>query len=89
MIDNLQVLVPFSTIANLLTLASFGIVCSFISQNLPDLKNYTFFGDFKKYPVYFGSTMFSIEAIGVVSITKLLPKLRQSFYKISFSGNCS
>ncbi|XP_044254420.1 proton-coupled amino acid transporter-like protein CG1139 [Tribolium madens] len=65
-IRNLKLLAPFSTLANIITLASFGVVCYYVFQDLPDISDRPSFGRLYTYPLFFGTTLFALEAVGVV-----------------------
>lgn len=66
-IRNLKLLAPFSTLANIITFASFGVVCYYVFQDLPDITERPSFGRLYTYPLFFGTTLFALEAVGVVS----------------------
>lgn len=65
-IRNLKLLAPFSTLANVITFASFGVVCYYVFQDLPDLGDVPAFGTLYTFPLFFGTTLFALEAVGVV-----------------------
>jgi proton-coupled amino acid transporter len=67
-VRNLKLLAPFSTLANIITFASFGVVCYYVFQNLPPIDDRPSFGRLYTYPLFFGTTLFALEAVGVVSI---------------------
>lgn len=67
-IRNLKLLAPFSTLANVLTFASFGIVLYYIFQDLPNIDERPHFGTAYTFPLFFGTTLFALEAVGVVRI---------------------
>lgn len=71
-IRNLKLLAPFSTLANLITFASFGVVCYYVFQNLPDISERPSFGTLYTYPLFFGTTLFALEAVGVVGIIQFI-----------------
>lgn len=68
-IPNLKLLVPFSTIANLITALSFLIIFYyiFIFDGIPSIENRHPVGTMKGIPLFFGTVLFAMEAIGVVS----------------------
>lgn len=66
-IKNLKLLAPFSTIANIITIASFGIILYYLIEAEITFDNKDAFGALKDYPLYFGTVLFALEAIGVVS----------------------
>ncbi|KAL3274754.1 hypothetical protein HHI36_019541 [Cryptolaemus montrouzieri] len=65
-IRNLKLLAPFSTLANVITFASFGVVCYYVFQDLPDISDRPAFGTLYTFPLFFGTTLFALEAVGVV-----------------------
>ncbi|XP_017767789.1 PREDICTED: proton-coupled amino acid transporter-like protein CG1139 [Nicrophorus vespilloides] len=78
-IRNLKLLAPFSTLANVLTFASFGIVLYYIFQDLPDIKERPNFGTLYTFPLFFGTTLFALEAVGVVIALENNMKTPKSF----------
>lgn len=66
-IPNLKLLVPFSTIANFITMISFLIIFYFIFTDIPSIKNRAPVGTIEGIPLFFGTVLFAMEAIGVVS----------------------
>ncbi|XP_030746004.1 proton-coupled amino acid transporter-like protein CG1139 isoform X2 [Sitophilus oryzae] len=65
-IKNLKLLAPFSVLANVITLITFGVVCWYIFRGLPDFSDRPAVGAVADYPLYFGTTLFSLQAVGVV-----------------------
>jgi len=78
-IRNLKLLAPFSTLANGLTFASFGIVLYYIFQELPDITTVPNFGTAYTFPLFFGTTLFALEAVGVVIALENNMKTPKSF----------
>lgn len=76
-VRNLKLLAPFSTAANIITLASFGVVCYYVFAGLPSISERNAFGTLYAYPLFFGTTLFALEAVGVVSSTFIHVKIRQ------------
>lgn len=66
-IRNLKRLAPFSTVANGVTVISFGIILYYIIRDGPTLENREPVGQLKHFPLFFGTVLFALEAIGVVS----------------------
>lgn len=66
-IRNLKLLAPFSTFANFVTLITFGIIAYYIFKDPLTLEGKPMAGDIKKFPLFFGTVLFALEAIGVVS----------------------
>ncbi|XP_039287154.1 proton-coupled amino acid transporter-like protein CG1139 isoform X1 [Nilaparvata lugens] len=65
-VRNLKYLAPFSSLANILTVISFAITAFYVFQDLPDLSTRAAVGSFKGMPLFFGTVLFAMEAIGVV-----------------------
>lgn len=66
-IKNLKRLAPFSTAANAVTVVGFGIIFYYIIRDGPTFENRAAIGEVKNFPLFFGTVMFALEAIGVVS----------------------
>lgn len=65
-VKSLKFLAPLSTIANVTTIVSFGIILYYIVKKGVTLEDKDPFGDYKNYPLFFGTVLFALEAIGVV-----------------------
>lgn len=70
-IRNLKYLAPFSSIANVITFVGFAITLYFIFTDLPSLSERDPVGKVQHWPLFFGTVLFSLEAIGVVGILHL------------------
>lgn len=70
-IRNLKFLAPFSTFANLITMISFGLIAYYIFETPFTIADKHAFGPIKNFPLFFGTVLFALEAIGVVSIDKM------------------
>lgn len=66
-IPNLKLLAPFSTVANIITFIGLGMILSYVFEDLPSLSEREMFGSVKGFSLYFGTTLFALEAVGVVS----------------------
>lgn len=68
LLRNLKHLTPLSMISNIFFL--FGVLVSFyyIMNDLPSVSERPFFSSIEQLPVFFGTTIFALEGIGVVSI---------------------
>lgn len=65
---NLKFLAPFSTVANILTFVGFGITIYYLfSEEGITLDDKKPFGKPEEFPLFFGTVLFALEAIGVVS----------------------
>lgn len=65
-IRNLKVLAPFSQVANVITFIGLGIVMYYICQALPPVSSRPMFGDPRNWNLFVGTTLFALEAVGVV-----------------------
>lgn len=72
LVRNLKLLVPFSELANVITFAGLGIVLWYIFNNLPPISSRPLIGEPRKYTLFVGTTLFAVEAFGVVSDTYYL-----------------
>lgn len=66
-IRNLKVLAPFSTLANLLTFVGLGIVVYYLLSEEKEQADLDLWGSFESFPLFFGTTLFALTAVGVVS----------------------
>ena len=67
-VRDLKYLAPFSAVANAVTIVSFGIICYYIFETTPTLEGKVPAGKLANFPLFFGTVLFALEAIGVVSI---------------------
>ncbi|PSN54890.1 Proton-coupled amino acid transporter-like protein [Blattella germanica] len=65
-VRNLKYLAPFSTLANLLTFIGFGITLYYIFTDIPSINEREMVGNIKEIPLFFGTVLFALEAIGVI-----------------------
>lgn len=70
LVRNLKYLAPFSMVANILVAAGLGITYYYIFENVEDLnlESRPKFATFSQLPLFFGTAIFALEGIGVVSI---------------------
>lgn len=73
LIRNLKLLAPFSQVANIITFAGLAIVLWYIFTDLPPVSSRPLVGEPRKYTLFVGTTLFALEAVGVVS-GPVLPK---------------
>lgn len=66
MLRNLKVLAPFSTLANVVTFIGLGFVLIYVFQDLPSISEREAIAPIEKFPLYFGTVLFALEAVGVV-----------------------
>lgn len=69
-VRNLKKLAPFSTLGNFLTVVSFGIIAYYVFSDIPPLSQREAFAPISVFPLYFGTVLFAMEAIGVVSTAR-------------------
>lgn len=67
LIRNLKFLAPFSMIANALTAAAMCITFYYIFEDLPAVETRPVMADWHCLPLFFGTAIFALEGIGVVS----------------------
>lgn len=65
-VRNLKFLAPFSTIANGITFVSFGLILYYIVKDTTTFEGRQAVGEVQNFPLYFGTVLFALEAIGVV-----------------------
>lgn len=65
-VRNLKFLAPFSTLANFITLVSFGIILYYIFREPISFEGREAVGNVAEFPLFFGTVLFALEAIGVV-----------------------
>lgn len=66
-IRNLKLLSPFSSIATCLTIVSFTLIFYYIFREAPTFEGREPVGTVKSIPLFFGTVLFAMEAIGMVS----------------------
>lgn len=62
----MKFLAPFSTLANAVTIISFAIICYFMFREPIILDNRRTSGPISEFPFFFGTVLFSLEAIGII-----------------------
>ncbi|KAK4872816.1 hypothetical protein RN001_014845 [Aquatica leii] len=78
-VPNLKWLAPFSFISNLLTFGSFGIILYYVFSDLPSVEDHHLVGTLYGFPLFFGTTLFALEAVGVVIALENNMKTPKSF----------
>jgi len=66
-IRNLKFLAPFSTIANAIMFSGFAIILYYIFREPLSFEDRLIAGEVKNFPLFFGTVLFALESIGVVS----------------------
>lgn len=62
----MKYLAPFSTLANIITLVSFGIIAYYIFREPISFDDRHAVGKLEEFPLFFGTVLFALEAIGVI-----------------------
>ncbi|KAG6459379.1 proton-coupled amino acid transporter-like protein CG1139 [Manduca sexta] len=65
-VRDLKYLAPFSAVANAVTIVSFGIILYYIFRDTPSLEGKSAAGAISKFPLFFGTVLFALEAIGMI-----------------------
>ncbi|XP_066595896.1 proton-coupled amino acid transporter-like protein CG1139 [Prorops nasuta] len=65
-IRNLKLLAPFSTLANLITFVGLAMILVYMFDDLPPISEREMFGTARNFSLYFGTTLFALEAVGVI-----------------------
>jgi amino acid permease len=79
-VRNLKLLAPFSTFANVVTFVGLGITLYYVFDGMPSPSERRMTGHIVDFPLFIGTTLFALEAVGVVSrynTTSYLSGLRQ------------
>ncbi|XP_055599202.1 proton-coupled amino acid transporter-like protein CG1139 isoform X2 [Uranotaenia lowii] len=66
MIRNLKILAPFSTFANVLTFIGLGMTLYYIIDGIPSPSEREMVADIGRFPLFFGTVLFALEAVGVI-----------------------
>ncbi|XP_015588620.1 proton-coupled amino acid transporter-like protein CG1139 [Cephus cinctus] len=78
-IRNLKLLAPFSTLANIITFVGLAMILSYVFDDLPPLSDRQMFGSLRNFSLYFGTTLFALEAVGVIIALENNMKTPQNF----------
>lgn len=62
----MKYLAPFSSVANFVTIVSFGIIAYYIFREPLTLEGKVAVGPVSQFPLFFGTVLFALEAIGVI-----------------------
>ncbi|CAH0392445.1 unnamed protein product [Bemisia tabaci] len=65
-VPNLKMLAPFSQVANFITFAGLAITLYYILQDLPPVSSRPLVGEPRNYSLFVGTTLFALEAVGVM-----------------------
>lgn len=79
LIKNLKWLAPFSMVANLLIATGMVITLYYIFSSLGEAAEVPSFASVQTLPIFFGTAIFALEGIGVVSVTTTGDSSRKNF----------
>lgn len=82
-VRNLKKLAPLSTVANIITFVGLGIVLYYVFDDIPSIDTVDFVGTLKGFPLFVGTTLFALEAVGVIIALENNMKTPKSF-----GGSC-
>jgi proton-coupled amino acid transporter len=66
-VRNLKLLAPFSSFANVVTFVGLGITLYYVFDGIPSPAERHMVGYVVDFPLFIGTTLFALEAVGVVS----------------------
>lgn len=82
-VRNLKLLAPFSTIANIITVVSFGAIIYELIDTGPNFEGKEPVANVEDLPLFFGTVLFALEAIGII-----MPLENEMKTPESFGGKC-
>ncbi|XP_063837582.1 proton-coupled amino acid transporter-like protein CG1139 [Ostrinia nubilalis] len=82
-VRDLKYLAPFSAVANAVTVASFAIILYYVFREPPTFEGKAPAGQLSRFPLFFGTVLFALEAIGVI-----LPLENEMKSPKDFVGKC-
>lgn len=82
-VKNLKYLAPFSMVANILIAVGIGITFYYIFRDTSEFKSVPAMSEFGRLPLFFGTAIFALEGVGVVSIFNLI--FYQYLLKMNFT----
>ncbi|XP_012272958.1 proton-coupled amino acid transporter-like protein CG1139 [Orussus abietinus] len=78
-IRNLKVLAPFSTLANVITFIGLAMIMVYVFDDMPSISERQLFGSARNFALYVGTTLFALEAVGVIIALENNMKTPQNF----------
>lgn len=63
----MKYLAPLSSVGNAIMIISFGIICYYVFREPLTLEGKRPYATISEFPMFFGTVIFALEAIGVVS----------------------
>nr|CAI5832893.1 unnamed protein product [Callosobruchus analis] len=82
-IRSLKYLAPLSSLANFLTIVSFGIILYYLIKKEITFEDREAIGNWRDYPLFFGTVLFALEAISMI-----MPLENEMKTPQSFGGTC-
>ncbi|CAG5039805.1 unnamed protein product [Parnassius apollo] len=79
LIPTLKLLAPFSALANVMTLVGLGIVIYFVVTGQKSTEPLDLWGSAETFPLFFGTILFALTAVGVVIVLENNMKTPKSF----------
>ncbi|XP_075229301.1 proton-coupled amino acid transporter-like protein acs isoform X2 [Lycorma delicatula] len=78
-IRNLKLLAPFSQLANVITFVGIGITMYYVFRDLRPIDSVPYVGEPRNFVLYMGTTLFALEAVGVILALENNMKTPKSF----------
>lgn len=78
-IRNLKLLAPFSSLANGITFVGLGLILYYVFDGIAAPSERDAFGSARNFPLFFGTVLFALEAVGVVIAVENNMKTPKSF----------
>ncbi|XP_075991574.1 proton-coupled amino acid transporter-like protein acs [Anticarsia gemmatalis] len=88
-VRDLKYLAPFSAVANVVTIVSFGMILYYLFREAPTLEGKSPAGELANFPLFFGTVLFALEAIGVILPLENEMKTPRDFVSKFGVLNCS
>ncbi|XP_050540826.1 proton-coupled amino acid transporter-like protein CG1139 isoform X2 [Daktulosphaira vitifoliae] len=88
-IRNLKFLIPLSSVANCLSLLSFGIIFYYVFRDVPSLSSREPVGTIKNIPLFFGTALFAMVSIGMIFPLENEMKNPEGFCSVFGVINCA
>jgi len=84
-VRQLKYLAPFSALSNILIVTGVGITLYYIFRDgLPPISERNWIGEPRGIPLFFGTVLFALECIGVVSKVNFLERVVKLFFGAKF-----
>lgn len=66
-VKNLKLLASVSLLGNVISIGTYAVIIYYASEDLGKFKDLPAFGESKNYPLFFGTALFSLQSIGVMT----------------------